>query len=289
MIALIIAVLTQSLTFLPLVLAIYLSFCCMRATDMTLDGSMVLGAGLFARLLETGMSPASAAFAALLGGALCGIGVSIMQHRQKIDSLLAGVLATFILSSVNLIIMQRPNISLLDKITLLSPAFATSQIHGWLLVACYSGALCALVMLLLLSRYGLALRAFGDNQNLLRRMGRPVEGYRIFGFALTNAFAAAAGCLTAQTIGYADVGMGFGVTLTALGAVILGRQLMGVGSKKFRAATELLACTVGVAVYFLVVNGLLRLDINPVYLKMLLGILLVFFLRAAAVRRRVLV
>ena len=63
------------------------------------------------------------------------------------------------------------------------------------------------------SRFGLMLRAFGDNQILLKRMGKPIEFYRTCGFAFTNMLAAAAsGCLTAQTVGYADVSMGFGLT-----------------------------------------------------------------------------
>jgi len=283
MFSLLLAIATQTLTFLPLALAIYVSFCILRATDMTLDGSFVLGAAIFARLLEAGCSPVIAGCGAIAGGMLAGFGVSSIQRGQKIDALLAGVLATFILSSGNLLVMGRPNISLLDKTTLLSSFFNTSQTYGWLSVALYSGFFCGATCLLLCTRYGLILRAFGDNPNLLQRQGRKIEVYRVCGFALTNGLAAVAGCLTAQTVGYADIGMGFGVTLTGLGAVILGRQLLGtiIKSKNFHIVSEFLACLVGVMFYFLAINGLLRLNVNPMYLKMLLGIILVFFLRAA--------
>lgn len=284
MITLLLAVITQLITFLPLALAIYVSFCIMRATDMTLDGSFVLGAAVFARLLEIGFTPIIAGVAALLAGMLAGMGVSVMQRGQKIDSLLAGVLATFILTSGNLVVMGRPNIGLLDKTTLLSTAFAHSQIAGQLLVAGYCAFFCILTGLLLLSRCGLILRAFGDNPNLLQRLGKRIEAYRLFGFAFTNCLAAAAGCLTAQTVGYADIGMGFGVTLTALGTVILGRQILH--CIKFQVATELLACLIGVIFYFFAVNGLLRLGIDPIYLKMILGLVLVVFLRAAKISVR---
>lgn len=281
---LLLAVVTQLITFLPLALAIYVSFCVMRATDMTLDGSFVLGAAVFARLIDAGFSPIISGVSALLAGMIAGVGVSTMQRGQKIDSLLAGVLATFILTSGNLVVMGRPNIGLLGKTTLLSAAFTHGQISGQLLVARYSAIFCILTCLLLLSRCGLILRAFGDNPNLLQRLGKRIEAYRLFGFAFTNCLAAAAGCLTAQTVGYADVGMGFGVTLTALGAVILGRQILC--SAKFRVSTEFLACLVGVAFYFFTINGLLRLGINPIYLKMVLGLVLVVFLRAAKVSTR---
>ena len=283
MTSLLITTFNQASTFLPLALALYVSFCIMRAIDMTLDGSFVLGAAVFARLLELNISPIVAAISAILGGAIVGLGVSTMQRGQKIDSLLAGVLATFILLSGNLLIMGRPNISLLAQTTLVSSAFQHSQIGGWTLVAILSGSFCLLTCIILLTRFGLILRAFGDNPNLLQRMGKPIEVYRLLGFALTNGLAAVSGCLTAQTIGYADIGMSYGMTLTALGTVILGKQILAtiLSQHKFNISIEFSACLLGVLFYFFAINGLLRLEINPLYLKMLLGLVLIIFLRLA--------
>ena len=127
MITLLITTFNQASTFLPLALALYVSFCILRAIDMSLDGSFVLGAAIFARLLELNVSPIIAGISAVLGGAIVGLGVSTMQRGQKIDSLLAGVLATFILLSGNLLIMGRPNISLLTQTTLVSGAFRIAK------------------------------------------------------------------------------------------------------------------------------------------------------------------
>ncbi|EKE00714.1 MAG: hypothetical protein ACD_21C00285G0008 [uncultured bacterium] len=283
MIALLITTFNQSSTFLPLALALYVSFFTLRAIDMTLDGSFVIGAAVFARLLELNVSPIIAAISAVLGGAIIGLGVSTMQRGQKIDSLLAGVLATFILLSGNLLIMGRPNISLLSQTTLVSNAFQHSQLSGWSLIALLSGSFCLLTCVILLTRFGLILRAFGDNPSLLQRMGKPIETYRLLGFALTNGLAAISGCLTAQTIGYADIGMSYGMTLTALGTVILGKQILHIIStqNKFNISIEFSACFIGVLFYFFAINGLLRLEINPLYLKMLIGLVLIIFLRLA--------
>lgn len=264
--------LSQTIPFLPLVLAIYVSFCVLNATDMTLDGSFVLGAGIFARLLEMNYSPVIALFLALICGALTGIGVAIIQRKQKIDSLLAGVLATFVLVSLNLLVMGRPNISLLEKTTLLSDMFSKSSLLGYSTAAIYCGIACIIVSVLLLTRLGLLLRAFGDNPQLLRQLGRNIENYRMFGFALTNCLAAFSGVLTAQIVGYADISMGFGVTLTALGTMILGRQLI---------KNAFLACLLGAFIYFSLMNTLLHLNVDPIFLKLILGILLIFFLRLA--------
>ncbi len=277
------SVLTQSLTFLPLAFGISISYHLLRATDMTLDGSFVIGAAVFARLVTLGVSPFYAALAALFCGALAGMLAASIQRGGRVDPLLAGVLATFILSSLNLIIMNKPNISLLSTTTLVSSAFANSELLGWGLVSLYTLSLCIIVFILLRSRFGLTLRAFGDNPALLKRMGKKIESYRLMGFALTNLLAAAAGCLTAQTVGYADINMGFGMTLTGIGAIILGQQLLSRFSQRsyFRVGGELLACLLGIILYFFSLNLLLRLDVNPIYLKMILGLLLIFFLRAA--------
>lgn len=277
------AIITQSLTFLPLALGISVSYRILRATDMTIDGSFVLGAAVFARMVTLGFSPVIAGMCALLAGALAGVMVSFIQRGGRVDPLLAGVLATFILTSLNLVIMTRPNINLLSQTTLLSDAFARSDLNGWLLVAGYCAGFFIITGLLLSSRFGLLLRALGDNPSLLKRMGQPIELYRCAGFALTNTLSAAAGCLTAQTVGYADIGMGFGMTLTGIGAIILGQQIISIFLKKnsFRLIAEISACLCGVLLYFFAMNALLRFDIDPVYLKMVLGLVLIMFIRTA--------
>lgn len=280
---LIFSVMTQTLTFLPLAFGISISYTLLRATDMTLDGSFVLGAAVFARLVTLGFSPAFAGILALLAGGCAGMMVSFIQKGGKVDPLLAGVLATFILTSGNLALMGRPNINLLSQHTLLSGAFAKSDSAGWMLVTGYCFLFCFISCLLLRTRFGLMLRALGDNPVLLRRLGSPVEYYRFAGFAFTNMLAAASGMLTAQTVGYADVGMGFGMTLTGIGAIILGQQILRVLTKSssMRVVAEFSACLLGVVLYFFAMNALLRFDIDPVYLKMILGLTLILFLRTA--------
>ena len=277
------SILTQALTFIPLAIGISISYHVLRATDMTIDGSFVLGAAVFARLVTLGSSPIIAFFLALLAGALAGSLTSFIQRNGKVDSLLAGVLATFILSSVNLIIMGKPNIGLLNATTLVSNAFVQSEAQGWILIASIVACICIVIYFIFQSIFGLKLRAFGDNPELCKRLGNNVERYRIYGFALTNLLGAASGCLTAQIVGYADIGMGFGMTLTGIGAIILGQQLLQkiLRHSYFRIGKELIACLLGVLIYFFALNALFRADINPIYLKMLLGILLALFLRVS--------
>lgn len=280
------AIITQALPFLPLAFGISISYNVLNATDMTIDGSFVIGAAVFAKLVTAGSDPMIASIAAIGAGALAGTLSALIQRGGRIDPLLAGVLATFILTSLNLVIMGKPNISLLTEHTLLSNAFAQSDAAGYGLLSLYVALCCGIGFAIMKSRIGLRLRAFGDNPTLLKRLGFRLEFYRVCGFALSNALAAAAGCLTSQTVGYADIGMGFGMTLTGIGAIILGRQIFCRFAKKhfLRIGSEFVSCVIGVLVYFFALNALIRLEVDPIYLKMILGVLLVIFLRAAVNR-----
>jgi putative ABC transport system permease protein len=154
---------------------------------------------------------------------------------------------------------------------------------GMLIVSAYIIFICTFIYFLLSTSLGLNLRALGDNHLLLKRLGKPVELYRLLGFAMTNGLAAYAGIFTAQTIGYADINMGFGMTLTGIGAIILGEQCLRRLAPQiiFRVGYEFIACLAGVCLYFLLMNLLLRLDINPTSLKLVLGMILIIFLRTA--------
>lgn len=277
------AILLQALPFIPLAIGIAISYNILRATDMTLDGSFVLGAAVFAKCVVSNISPTFACIFAMFAGAIAGMMTAFIQRGGRVDPLLSGILATFILSSINLIIMNKPNIGLLSTPTLLSQAFNVSDLAAIGVLTSLVLLICLPIFLLLKSRYGLRLRAFGDNPTLLKRLGKNIELYRLSGFALTNCLAAYAGCLTAQSIGYADIGMGFGMTLTGIGAIILGHLCVQKFLKVqyFRIGMELVACLLGILLYFISLNFLLRINIDPIYLKMILGILLAIFLRVA--------
>ena len=268
--------------FMPLALGISTSYNLLRATDMSLDGSFVLGAVCFTRLLNLGTPPLFACFIALLAGAFVGIFVSFVQRGGRVDSLLAGILVAFILTSVNLIILGRPNMRLSSQYALFPQIFAKTHPNYYLWLSIFVSLFILLVgFILLQSKFGLRLRALGDNSFLLEKMGYNVELYRTAGFAFTNSLAAASGILTAQFYGYADTSMGLGMTLTGICAILLGQQCTQyfIKSNYYRNKGEFFACFFGVCLYFVSIDILLRFDISTIYLKMLLGFVLIFFLR----------
>ena len=289
MLHVVLSALQQTLIFLPIVFGIYISYELLKVTDLTVEGSFVLGAAIFARLVTSGFDQGLSILLALAGGMLAGIGVTLMQRFAKIDSLIASILAVFMMYSINFGVMDQPNISLLNNKILLQNLQAFHLTGLWFFLLGFTALLVTLLMLLLHSRIGLRLRAFGVNATLLKRLGHSPVFYLGLGLGIGNMLAALCGVLTAQLNGYSDIHMGFGVALTAIGAVVIGTQLIQnflLHTERYSAGFGLFSCFIGAYIYFLVLNGFLYIGINPIYLKLFLGLLLVVFLSTAHYSRR---
>lgn len=284
MITLLIDALQQCLIFLPLTIGIYLTYRIVNITDLTVGGSYVIGAAVFARLLTSGCSQLTAIMAALCAGMLAGLGVYALQKFAKINALIASILAVFMLFSINFAIMGEPNISLLSNATFLNTLQIKSTTTLNLFLLGFSAVLITAIALLLKSKFGLRLRAYGSNPTLLNRLGHRSTGYLAFGLVFSNMLAALCGVMTAQMNGYADIHMGQGMALTAIGAVVIGVQLVRslfLHRKQFYATLELISCVLGAYLYFLILHLFLAFNINPIYLKLCLGLLLAICLSTA--------
>ncbi|WCR57071.1 ABC transporter permease [Rickettsia asembonensis] len=260
--------LEQSLIMLPLILGMYISYRILKITDLTVDGTYVLGAVVFARTISLGLFPALI-FAVISGGIIGSI-VSFMQKNNRINGLIAGILASFMLYSVNLQIMQRPNISVLGMPTLLS----ILDLENWLVPLIIINYLIIFAVIILLKgKLGLFLRAFGFNKDLLINLGKPAELYRMLGLSISNGLTALTGTLSAQINGFADINMGFGVALVGIGAIVIGRHIL-IHANNFNAFKEIFSCFIGILFYFIALSVLLRIGIDPINLKLILGIVL---------------
>lgn len=278
-------ILEQSLLFFPLVLALYISFSTLKIPDLSIEGSFVTGAACFASLVNYRQNCFISIVAALSAGALIGFLVALIQKENKVSPLITGVLMIFILSSVNLSIMGKPNLSLLSTETPLSklqsylPYYSENSIN--LLFISGQVMLLLLISLLLLnSKIGLLFRAFGNNAPLLNRLGKKPELIRSIGLAYSNLVAAYCGVLFAQLNAYADVNMGFGFALIGIAALILGMQLKQFifNSEKKSILLDLLMVFSGVFIYFLFVQLFLRFNFSPNALKLCVGTSLIIFL-----------
>ncbi|HTI71534.1 MAG TPA: ABC transporter permease [Candidatus Limnocylindria bacterium] len=268
-----------------LALGVYLSFRIFNFPDITADGSVTLGASVSATLLVHHYSPIVATLAGFGAGALAGATTGILHTKFKINGLLSGILVMTALYSVNLHVMGKSNVPLLNEATLASQAewlggklFRGDQdlnIFGWAVgvrdAAMLSGVLGFVVLvgttlyLFFRTNLGTAMRATGDNPQMIRALGVSVDFILILGLALSNGLIALAGSLLAQYQGFADVQMGIGMVVWGLASVIIGEALVGTSS----IGLLITGAVMGSVLFRLLVAIALRWGLNPNDLKLI--------------------
>ena len=237
----------------------FLTFRILDYADLTVDGSLPLGAAITATLIFNGVNPFLATLAAIPLGALAGLVTGVLHTRFAITPLLSGILSMIGLYSINLRIMGRPNVPLLrhetifDVLTGLGLSLRVSQtmIALAVIVVVVAG-----LYLFLGTELGQALRGTGDNEVMLRSLGVNTDRMKIMGLAISNALVALAGALIAQYQGFADINMGIGMIVIGLASVIIGEVVLGVKSIFGR----LCAVVIGSILYRLAIALVLRIN-----------------------------
>ncbi|MDG3577423.1 ABC transporter permease [Rhizobium sp. YJ-22] len=240
-------------------LGIFLAFRVLDFPDLTVDGSFPLGAAVTAVLITAGLNAWAAAGIAMIAGALAGIVTAILNVRFKILNLLASILTMIALFSVNLRVMGKPNVALINADTMLSPFFG----HGlreFYVRPLFIGVL-VIVALIAVWRFlesdaGLAMRATGANARMARAQGVDTSFQIYLGMALSNALVALGGALFAQTSGFADVTSGVGTIVVGLAAVIIGETLLGARG----ILIALIGCVLGSILYRIAIQLALSTD-----------------------------
>ena len=291
--------LQQGLLYSFMVLGVYIAFRVLDFPDLTVDGSLPLGAAVTAALVIAGHSPWLATIAGVLAGVAAGMTTGVLHVILKGGSgggsatnygpkLLAGILTMTALYTINLRVMGRSNIPLLgvDGVFEKLGDILGAALTAWALI----GALGLLVLLVKLvvdwflhTEIGLCLRATGDNEQMIQAIGTNTDTMRILGLGLANGLVALTGALVAQQQGFADVGMGIGTIVAGLAGVIMGEVIFGERSVSW----VLFAVIGGSIVYRLLIAVSLRLGIAPTDLKLLTAILVVLALSVPTVRARV--
>ncbi|WP_226659507.1 ABC transporter permease [Pseudalkalibacillus hwajinpoensis] len=260
-------------------LGVYLSFRILDFPDLTVDGSFVTGAAIAAILIVNGTNPFFATLLAIGVGFLAGCVTGLLHTKGKINPLLAGILMMIALYSINLRIMGRSNVPLLNEesvFTKLETLFETTGIDALFnnvassiglsnLTSTWSILISMLLVtalikiltdLFLRTQIGLALRATGDNKRMIRSFSANTDQFTILGLGLSNALVALAGALIAQYSSFADVGMGIGMIIIGLASVIIGEAIFGTRT----IAVTTFAVVGGAIVYRIVVSLALRVD-----------------------------
>ncbi|MFC0522720.1 ABC transporter permease [Pontibacillus salicampi] len=261
-------------------LGVYISFRILDFPDLTVDGSFVTGAAVAAMLIVQGYNPFVATGIALLAGFIAGCITGLLHTKGGINPLLSGILMMIALYSINLRIMGKSNIPLLNYDTSLDTVSSIWDNMGFntVLNSMMSavglgdslprtwGILVFMIVVTLLFKFvtdrflktevGLAVRATGNNKKMIRSFSANTDGLIILGLGISNAFVAFSGALIAQLTSFADVGMGIGMIIIGLASVIIGEALFGTKS----IARTTLAVIGGAIVYRIVVSIALRVE-----------------------------
>lgn len=281
---LLIGALTIGLILSLLAMGVLVSFRIFSIPDITTDGSITFGAAIAAILLVNGMNPFLATAVAAVGGAAAGAVTGVLHTKFKINALLAGILVMTALYSVNLHVMGRSNVPLMQARTLASFGEAAGaalfggpaiDVFGWsvgsadaavlLLALGAAAAGGALLFGFFRTNIGTAMRATGDNPQMIRALGANVEGYIVMGLALSNGLVALSGALLAQYQGFADAQMGIGMVVWGLASVIIGEALTGTRS----LGLTIVGAIMGSVLFRLLVAIALRWGLNPNDLKLI--------------------
>src|SRR5216684_3188885 len=276
--------LTLGFIFSLVALGVFISFRIFAFPDITADGSSTLGAALAAMLLVKNVNPVLSTAAGFAGGFVAGTLTGTLATKFKINGLLAGILVMTGLYSVNLHIMGRSNISVLGSSTLSTYAERvgtaltrnnTLNVMGWEITALEASLLMASFLFIVLAgcvmyvffqtNLGTAMRATGDNNEMIRALGVNDENMIILGLAISNGLIALSGAFIAQYQGFADVQMGIGMVVWGLASVIIGEALVGTRQLGLGIA----GAVMGSVLFRLLVAIALRWGLNPNDLKLI--------------------
>jgi len=261
-------------------LGLYLTYRVLNYADLTVDGSLTLGGAISAVCVASGMQPILAIFIATIGGMLAGSVTGLLHTKFKIPDLLAGILTQFGLYSINLRIMGKANFGLLNQTTLFSQIKELgipSKWAGFVVGIVFAVILICVIYCFFGTEIGCALRATGNNPNMVRAMGSNTKIYIVLGLVVGNGLVAMSGAMLAQYQGYADINMGVGTIVIGLAAIIIGESIFSSIFRNF--ALKLLSVSIGAVIYYIVIQfviSVLKIDSN--YLKLLSALIVAVFL-----------
>ena len=280
----IISSLGQGLLWAPLAIGVFITFRILDIPDLTTEGSFPFGAAVAVSLMLKGQSAITASLVGFLAGCLAGLITGLLDTKLHIPSLLAGILTMTGLYSINMHIMGKSNVPLLNEKVL------TEYLPSWdldiqtiVLGLIVIGLVVVLLYLMFKTRLGLSLMATGNNKEMSSANGINTDGMIIFGYMISNGLIALSGALIAQSNGYADIGMGIGTIVIGLASVLVGEIFL----RGHNILTRLIAMVVGAIVYRLLLTVAMSLGFPADDLKILSAIILVVVICVPIIQNKI--
>lgn len=242
-------------------LGLYLTYRVLNYADLTVDGSLALGGAISAVYVASGVQPMLAILLATIGGMIAGFVTGVLHTKLGIPDLLAGILTQFGLYSINLRIMGKPNIGLLSATTIFTQVKELGVPSKW--AGLVVGLIFAIILIILVycffgTEIGCALRATGNNPDMVKAMGANTKAYVVLGLVVGNGLVAMSGAILAQYQGYADVTMGTGTIVIGLAAIMIGEVLFSKRTYFHRLAGVI----IGSIVYRIIIAFVLKISLS---------------------------
>ena len=302
---LLVSALSQGMIYAPMALGVYIAFRILNTPDLTIDGSFVAGMCVCAVVTIAG-HPYLALLCGLLTGALAGLITGLMQTKLRINPILSGILTMTGLYTVNFMMLggqsnlylQRTEINAQGAQTQVASdtlyktfrAFLVQltgdrRLDGNLSALVITGLIVLVTALILavffFTRTGMAIRATGDNEEMVRSSSINADRSRILGIMLSNALVAFSGALLCEQQRYADLNFGSGMLVVGLASVIIGQAMFG----KKSVTLGLFSAVVGSLAYRIILQLAYKIDMPSYAVKLLSAVIVVIALSIPLLRR----
>jgi len=270
------------------VLALFLSYSMLNVCDLSTDGCFTLGACVGAVVAISG-HPYLSIIAAMLAGACSGFITAFLQTRMGVDSLLAGIIVNTALYSVNIAVMGGSSLLNMNKtetiFSNLKAALTNSPLSGRYVLIISLIAVAVIVgflALFLRTRLGLAIRATGNNQDMVKSSSINPVFTTTVGLCVANSFTGLSGCLLGQAQKSVSIDIGTGMLTVALASLLIGNTFMGKGSILKRA----IGVVLGSIIFRVVYTIALRFNMPAFMLKFVSSVIVVIAISGPYLKSR---
>ena len=264
--SMVINILEQAFIFALVSMGVYITYKILDFPDLSVDGTFPLGACICGTLLVKGFNPIISTIIAMAGGAVAGFFTALLHVKLKITNLMSGILVMMALYSINLVIMGRSNISLINTKTIF-----INKDNKIIIILLILILFKVFLDLFMKTKTGYLLKAVGDNEQVVTTLGVNKNLIKIIGLVISNALVSLAGALNAEYVGYADVGMGTGIVVKGLATVIIGISIFS----KVKIIKDSSKAVLGSIIYYFAITIALNCNLNPNLLNLLTAIVII--------------
>lgn len=266
-------------------IGIFISMNIFNIPDITTDGSYTLGASVSAVMLTHNYPVFFVLIVSMIMGAVSGMLTAYIHTKLKIDALLAGILVMTGLYSVNLEILGRSNIPLINTPSIFNKInFFQNELYNNLIIAgIVVILLIAIITYILKTDFGIAMRATGSSESMTKALGINNNKMKIIGLAIANALTALSGFLVAQNQGFTDINMGIGIVIVGLGSVLIATALQN-WLRLRSILSQLVLVLIGSIIFQMVLAITLASGVDPNLLKLVTAVFVLLIVALPRIR-----